>query len=83
VSEPPIDRSVSLDRRKRAPNGVQRYVQVTVLLPPDLVAALDTEAEQAGDRSRSQVVRRACGEYLRRPRKRGSRERSSPAAEPC
>jgi metal-responsive CopG/Arc/MetJ family transcriptional regulator len=45
---------------------VRNQFQFTVLLPPDLVEALDRAAEQEGHVSRSEMIRRACAEYLAR-----------------
>ena len=53
---------------KAAPG--RKFAQVTVQLPPDLVADLDREAEAEGAGSRSELIRRACAEMLRRREKR-------------
>jgi hypothetical protein len=61
--------------KKKRPQGRQ-FHQITVLLPPDLVATLDAQAEAEGLDSRSDLIRRACGEYLRRREKRRARGES-------
>lgn len=61
-------------RRQRAPNGTQQYLQITVSLPPDLVAGLDAQADAEGILSRSAVIRKACDAYLRKAAKRAARD---------
>ncbi len=50
------------DRKKQQPQ--QQFNQITVHLPPDLVAALDSKLEPLGMRSRSELIREACQSYL-------------------
>lgn len=73
MTEPAPIRPTHPGRRKRAPNGTQRYLQITVLLPPDLLAALDAQADADGIASRSNLIRKACQEYLRRAAKRAAK----------
>lgn len=49
------------------------YVHVAAYLPPAIVKALDEEASAAGLPSRSEVIRRACVDYLRRRERRRAR----------
>jgi metal-responsive CopG/Arc/MetJ family transcriptional regulator len=74
MTEPTPIRPTHPGRRKRAPNGTQRYLQITVQLPPDLIAALDAQADADGVTSRSNLIRKACQEHLRRAAKRAARE---------
>ncbi len=45
---------------------MRNFGQVTVHLPPDLVAALDAAAGAEGLDSRSELIRRYCADGLRR-----------------
>lgn len=60
--------------RRRAPNGTQRFLPITVTLDPILLAALDERAKTEGIGGRSEIIRRACREYLRRAAKRSAQE---------
>lgn len=60
--------------RKRGANGIHRYVPITVSLDPDLIERLDERAEIEQLEGRSEIIRRACREHLRRLDKREKRE---------
>lgn len=61
-------------RRRRAPNGQPRYLQINVMLPPGLVAELDRYVEAEDLESRSELVRRACEAFMRKAARRAARE---------
>jgi len=61
--------------RPRKPERFHNQFQFTLLLPRDLVTVLDEEAQRTGAGSRSEIVRRACAEYLRRAQRRRERAR--------
>jgi metal-responsive CopG/Arc/MetJ family transcriptional regulator len=52
--------------RPRKEQKIRNQQPLTVMLPPDLIAALDAEAERQRLASRSEVIRRACQAYLER-----------------
>jgi metal-responsive CopG/Arc/MetJ family transcriptional regulator len=52
--------------RPRKSEKIRNQFQFTVLLPHDLVDALDRAAERRGHVSRSEMIRRACSEFLER-----------------
>ena len=61
-------------RRPGRPRGSKKdrphLQQITAHLPPDLVSALDRQAEAEGIDSRSEIIRLACADLLRRREKR-------------
>jgi hypothetical protein len=62
--------------RKRSITG-PRYVQVTIALEPETVAAVEEEARRQRIPSRADACRRAVHEWLRRAEKRRARAAST------
>ena len=61
-------------RRRGRPAGSskgRKYTQVTAHLPPDLVRALDAQVQTDGIESRSEIIRIACSDLLRRRQQEG------------
>lgn len=73
IPTPLLKRPPGRPKKKRAPNGSRRYLAITLFLDPALITALDTQYEAEGLESRSELVRKACREYLRRVEKRAAR----------
>ncbi len=59
--------------KKRSGKG-RFYVQTTTQLDRDLITRLDAHLSAEGMESRSELIRKACNEYLRRAGKRAVRE---------
>jgi metal-responsive CopG/Arc/MetJ family transcriptional regulator len=68
------DKPAGRGRYARRPGPRKRVEQVNIQMPPELVAEIDQAATDAGLDSRSEWVREACVEKLRRSGKRKGRE---------
>jgi len=66
MSETPNEKPRRGRGRPPREEKVRNQRQVTIHLPQELIAALDEEAKRAGTNGRSEIVRRACSEYLER-----------------
>ncbi|GEM_PF-5123997 len=49
-----------------------KLTTTTVTLPPQMIIALDAEAERSGDYGRSAVIRRAVRQFLDTQKKKGA-----------
>ena len=68
-----MERVVNTQKKPGRPRKITSHGsalnQVTVHLPPELVAALDGEINTLGLRSRSELIREACQSYLEQRQK--------------